>query len=401
MKHRCIRVFLALNLPGGIAIGVITVMLPFVITRAGLSVGTAASVVAIGLAPLSMRILWAPIADLTLTYKAWYRIGAMSAALMLLLISTVPISLQTVWLLAGAAFTLKAGTTLAQLPAAGLMALAVPKPLQGRAAAYFQIGAKVGTGLGGGAGVWMAYHFGGRLAGGAVLAAACVASIGALAFVREPERPVNRGAFRTRLASVGSDLWAIIRSRRGAFVLAVVITPIGAGAASNLWSAVAPEWHVAPNTIALVSGVGATVASTLGCLFAGWWADRADRRLVFLSTGAVMALVGAAVAAGPRLPVAFVVGTLAYSGVGGMCDAAYSALILSVIGGTAAASQYTVLTALGNLPNSYMTALDGHVHDKWGTAAMLGLEALLGGALVAAAAAVVRKQPRIPPEPPA
>jgi MFS family permease len=264
-------IFLLLNLPGGIAMGVITVVLPFLITRAGLSVGTAAWVVAVGLAPMSLRVLWAPLADLTLTYKAWYRIGAALSAAMLLVLSMVPIAPLTVGALAPAAFTMKAGVTLTQLPGAGLMALAVPHRLQGRAAAFFQVGAKIGTGLAGGGGVWLASHTGSPLAGGAVLAVACLECVGALAAVQEPERAPRTDALQTRLADIGRDLWAIVRARRGAFVLALVLKPIGAGAAGNLWSAVATEWHTTPDTVALVTGIGTTVVAALGCLLAGWW----------------------------------------------------------------------------------------------------------------------------------
>src|SRR5579859_6614830 len=68
-----------------------------------------------------------------------------------------------------------------------------------------------------------------------------------------------------------------------------------------------------------------------------------------------------------------------------MSDAALSALTLSVIGRSAAATKFTVLAALGNIPEVYMTSVSGWVHDTWSTATMLLVESgialvCLGGA---------------------
>lgn len=386
-------IFLILNLPVGIAGGAIAIVLPFLMTRAGLSVGTTAWVVAVGLSPLFLRILWAPVADLTLTYKTWYRIGALLCAGMLLAISLIPIRSTTVGVLAVAAFAMKAGATFTQLPAGGLMALSVPDGLKGRAAAFFHIGSKFGSGLGSAGAVWLAHHTSTPLIGGAMLAAACVACLGSLHFIGEPARPPRAAKLRAQVVSVGMDLWTLVRSSRGAVIVVLVLTPIGVGATMNLFSAIAPRWRVGADMVALVTGLGPMVASTFGSLLAGWWADQANRRTVFLATGAALAVVGTALAAAPPTPTVFLVGTLAYACAVGMCDAAYSALILSVIDGGAAASKYTTLSSIANVPNSYMTALNGRVYDRWGAPAMLGFEALVGGALIAVAAAVLRMFP--------
>jgi hypothetical protein len=44
----------------------------------------------------------------------------------------------------------------------------------------------------------------------------------------------------------------------------------------------------------------------------------------------------------------------------------------------AASTKYATLSSLGNIPVVYMTALNGWVHDRFGTAWMLHSEALLG-----------------------
>jgi MFS transporter, PAT family, beta-lactamase induction signal transducer AmpG len=52
-------------------------------------------------------------------------------------------------------------------------------------------------------------------------------------------------------------------------------------------------------------------------------------------------------------------------------------MVLFVIGRGGAATKYAMLASLGNLPVFYMTALSGWAHDRYGTAAMLAIEARL------------------------
>jgi hypothetical protein len=60
----------------------------------------------------------------------------------------------------------------------------------------------------------------------------------------------------------------------------------------------------------------------------------------------------------------------------GAANAAYLAMIMAVIGRHgAAAFKYAVLNSLGNVPNAYMTAFNGLVHDHAGVTAMLLVEA--------------------------
>src|SRR5437016_12308817 len=74
-----------------------------------------------------------------------------------------------------------------------------------------------------------------------------------------------------------------------------------------------------------------------------------------------------------RSPSAF----FAYALTSGMAYAAFSAIVLLTIGRGAASTKYATLSSLGNLPIVYMTASDGWVHDRFGTAWMLHSEALI------------------------
>jgi hypothetical protein len=61
----------------------------------------------------------------------------------------------------------------------------------------------------------------------------------------------------------------MLRSPILLFTIVLVMSPIGAGAMNNVWSAVAPDWRADPNTVAIVTGVLNGVLSVFGCVAGG------------------------------------------------------------------------------------------------------------------------------------
>ena len=241
---------------------------------------------------------------------------------------------------------------------------------------WYQAGNLGGTGLGGGAGVWLASHFSNGVAS-AVLSAAMMACAAALYFVPDVRTVTEPLRLGQKMRDIGRDFRDMLRSPITLLTIFLFTSPIGIGAANNLWSAVAPDWHARPNTVALVTGLFNGLACVVGCLIGGWFADRVGRWCVFFGSGTLMALVGIGMAAAPRTPVVYASGGLFYAFSLGLANAAFSALILYVIGRGAASAKYAMLSSLGNVPVAYMTAFDGWVHDRSGAARMLNSEALL------------------------
>jgi hypothetical protein len=367
-------IFLLLNLPFGITTGYITVTIPFLVTKAGLPVATAATIVAIGLAPKAWKMLWAPLADLGLTLKSWYVIGASMAGAMMLLQNAVPLKPATVPVIALVLFAAEFGSGLTGLSQGGLMAVAMPEGLKGQTAGWHEVGGRVGRAIGGGGGLWLAAR-GSHLIVGPALGVACAVCMVGLSFVQEPIRPSAERPLR-EILRIGRELWGLVRSPDGAMVSVLAVIPIGISGVENFWTGIAREWRVLPETVALVTGFAGPAVGAAGCLVAGWWADRADRRVVYLATGALLAAVGMFLAIAPHTPQVFIFGTLAQAATTGMCSAALIALIVSVVGRSAAATKVAVLGALGNAPVLYMTVVSGRIHDRWGTITMLLVESV-------------------------
>ena len=380
--------FFFLVLPYGISSGFISITLPFVLTRAGFSVAMAASIAAVGVSANLWRFLWGPVADLTLTARRWYLLGVATAAATLLLLGFIPSQHNAIGLLVAAVFISQVAGTLIVLPVGGLMAHTVADEAKGRAAGWYQAGNLGGTGLGGGAGVWLASHFLKETAGGA-LAIAMLASAAAIYFASDV-RIVSTETIRERMRILGRDIFDMLRHAIPLFTIVLVMSPIGAGAMNGLWSAVAPDWKAEPDRVALVAGILNGVISAVGCIAGGWIADRVGRWWSYFGSGVALALVAIAMAMIARTPQTFAIGVVVYAFFVGMAYAAFSAVVLFAIGRGAASTKYATLSSLGNIPVVYMTAMNGWVHDRFGTAWMLVAEALAGLVCVALALFVLQ-----------
>ena len=190
------------------------------------------------------------------------------------------------------------------------------------------------------------------------------------------------------------DLWLVTRSRPGYLALLICFVPIGSGAAANLWSAVADDWHATSDTVALVTGALSGVVSAAGCLAGGYFADRIDRKTAYALYGLLMAICAAAMAVAPRTEPMFIAFTTLYAFIQGLSYAGFSAVILEAIGLAAAATRYTLFASLSNMPIMYMTLVDGAAHTRWGSSGLLYVEALIGAlGLVVFIAATVATAP--------
>jgi MFS family permease len=247
----------------------------------------------------------------------------------------------------------------------------------GRASGWFQAGNLGGQGLGGGAGLWMFQVLPAPWMSGAVLGAVCALCSLALLLLREPPALARSGKFVHDLRGVLADLWQVARSRPGFLALLIVFLPIGTGAASNLWSAVADDWHASASTVALVTGVLGGMVSMAGCLVGGYVCDRMDRRRAYILYGALQAACAVAMALAPRTEAMYILFTMTYALITGLTYAGFSAVVLEAIGLGAAATKYNAFASLSNMPIAYMTVVEGWAQTRWNVGGMLFAEALL------------------------
>ncbi|HTS21951.1 MAG TPA: MFS transporter [Casimicrobiaceae bacterium] len=364
--------------PFGVMSGYLSVTIVYLLTQAGVSVEASGALVALSYIPHAWKFLWAPIADTTLTRKRWYVVAAIVSAVGIFATGAVPAESASLALLTVVVLASNVAVTFLAMAVESLMAYCAPDEAKGRAGGWFQAGNLGGYGLGGGAGLWLAQALPQAWIGAAILALTCLLCCAALAFVAEPPEQIHTGRYGRTLVALGKDLWSVARSRGGFLALLICFLPIGSGAASNLWSAVADDWHASANTVALVTGVFSGITSAAGCVVSGYWCDRMDRKRAYALFGVLLCVCASAMALGPRTETMYVVFTLAYGVINGFCYTAFSAVTLEAIGRGAAATKYSLFASLSNMPIGYMTAVDGWAAARWGSSGMLHTEALVG-----------------------
>jgi PAT family beta-lactamase induction signal transducer AmpG len=184
--------------------------------------------------------------------------------------------------------------------------------------------------------------------------------------------------FVNEITTMGKDIFSMLSVPILLFVFILLLLPIGTGAASNLWSAIANDWKTDADTVALVTGILSAGVSAVGCVLGGFIADRWGNWVAYLGSGFICAAVTIGMAVLPYQPAVYIGGVLAYAFALGLLNAAFSSVLLFAIGKKNASTKYSLLSSLGNLPVVYMTTFDGWAHDKYNSKYMLLAEAFVG-----------------------
>jgi MFS family permease len=394
MRRTHPSVFLFLIVPFGAMGGYLSVAIGYQLTQAGVGVEEVAALIAASYIPQTWKFLWAPVADTTLSRKTWYLLASLVSALGIFVTGAVPADAASLPLLYAAVLISNVASTFLAMATESLMVYNTPSELQGRAGGWFQAGNLGGNGLGGGAGLWLAQTLPHPWMAAAVIAIACALCCAALWFVPEPPPLARTGHYGRMLIALLKDLWQVVRARAGILALLICFLPIGSGAAANLWSAVADDWHASANTVALATGVFSGIVSAFGCIFGGYGADKMDRKTAYALYGLLMAISTVAMALAPRTETMYVVFTLIYAFIQGLTYAGFTAVVLETIGLGAAATKYNLYASLSNMPIAYMTVIDGWAHTRWGAAGLLNVEAAFGVVGIVVFIAVATMLPR-------
>jgi MFS family permease len=143
-------------------------------------------------------------------------------------------------------------------------------------------------------------------------------------------------------------------------MLILCLMPISCGALTNLFSAMAGEYHANEEVVTAVNGLGMGVTGALGSLLGGWLSDRINRKLNYALMGAGTALSALVMAAAPMTETTYIWGALLYSFINGAGFAAFAGMVLEMVrSGAAVTTKYTLFVAASNFAISYVTALDG------------------------------------------
>ena len=402
-----------LTLPFGLTVGFASIAVPFVLRSRGLPMTLIATVSQTAQLPHVIKPLWSPLLDAGPRRRTWFFASVAVAALALAATALIPPDpdarlgpVPFIALYTAALFVAQAAVATSGSAVLAMMALTVPDAKRGAASGWQTAGNLAGTAVGGALITWMLGHV------TASTTAAVIAGICALsalpAIVVDEVPPVRRKAARL-VGDLLKQIGRTLRSREGWTGMVICLSPVGAGALTNLFSALArdyaPDDAASEHLVVVVAGVLGGLVNTAGALLGGQLADRMNRRLAYGLCGGLSALCALAMLLAPATPGAFTAGCLAYQFANGLCYAVFYAFVLELVGHRdGVTTQLALYVGASNLAASYVTWFDGFGYDRaralaprWasaGRAGMLGMDALTsiaGLALLGAMTVYVRR----------
>ena len=263
--------FAVLLFPFGALGGYVGVAVAYDLAQSGVGAGAIAGMLAVALIPNTWKFVWAPVVDTTLSPRTWYIGSALVTAAAVTALGLLPPQATFLLAIDALVFFANLAATFNAMTVEALAAQCAPDARKGSYGGWLQVGNLAGSGIGGGAALWLGQVLPARWMAAALLGIAFV--LCALALRRIPAlAPAPRdGAIARRIAGTVRDAWALARTRGGALAILVLFLPMGTGAVSNLFSAVADDWHASVDTVATVNGALGGVAAGLGCLVGGYF----------------------------------------------------------------------------------------------------------------------------------
>jgi len=363
------------NIPFGVAGGYTSVAMPFFLGQAGVPMSTIGGISAAVLVPLSWQFLWAPVLDVGLRRRSWLLLAAVLGALLLgaSLLLDLP---RQLWAFEVCCVVGQGLTGLVSACNGALVATQVPPSLHGRASGWLNAANLGGNAIGGGLVMRLADTLDLR---SAAIGLGLLTFLPALAVLALDERARPRRGAQEVFSTMWRDVRHTATSRRGWTGILFCIAPVSTPALLDLFSAVGGDYGASGSTVEFTMGYGSGLLTALGALLGGRFLDRLDKRRAYLISGLLIAAVDAAMACAPRTEAAYVAGTLVYSLVAGLCFAAFTAVVLEIIGEVdrSAATQYTLFDAAGNLATSYLAWMDGHGYELFKARGHAGSSGLL------------------------
>jgi MFS transporter, PAT family, beta-lactamase induction signal transducer AmpG len=376
-----------LLLPGPLAYGFVTVTLGYVLAHHGFSVAAVAGLGALVLLPVVFSCLLAPIVDVTLTPRRWVLIGGGGAALVFVALGFLHIEPSSANLLRSLCVTAALLCALQGAAVVAAMVAMTPPSRRGALAGWAQIANLSGAALGGGLALWLVTHAGGVHTACLALAGTTLLACTPILALRIPPRTIEH-RLGARVRATAADVAQVMRSRAGVLAFMVQVLPAALGAATGLLPPVAGQWHADADLVALVNGALRGLVTAPGCLLGGYLCSRWRHRTVYMWAALLFALGEAAMAVGPRTPIAFAAFTLAEAFILGVAFAGLAAITFDILDARTAATVSTFLTGASNIPLVVVGVVVGRVGTASGASGMLLTEATLGIVSVAAYASV-------------
>ncbi len=361
-------------IPFGLVVGFTITALPFLLTRAGISLDHVASVSATVMSPTFWGFLVNPLLDTGLSRQTYCwilaAISAVALALGMLVLSPHHLVLMTALLLLA-----ELSIVLFSSAAGGWTTEFVPESLRGSVGGWTNV-ANLGAGaLGSLAVMSVSTHVAPRWIG---LGLALAVVAGAMPLLVFPAAKKSSFALHQVFSDAMRGIWLASKRRECLVGFALFLAPASAVAAINLFSGLGPDFHANPGTVIAITGAGCAITASIGSLLGGFLSGRLPRGYVYLAAGVAAGLCALTLAFTPHTQTAFACGVLIYNGIAGIAYAAFTALGLQLVGhhSPVASTQLGLFAAATNGAIVFMTWADGRGYAHFGVRGLLVVDGI-------------------------
>ncbi len=189
------------------------------------------------------------------------------------------------------------------------------------------------------------------------------------------------------------EIFSLLKRQEVLIGLAIFVLPSASFALTNVLAGIGNDYHASPNTVSLLSGVGSMLAGVVGSFLVPLLAKKIPLRPLYIYIGIVGASFTLSSLLLPREPWTYGVvftGEIVFQA---LAFTAANGIIFEIIGpdNPLAATTYTVLIAVMNLPIIYMGIADGWGYDRGGLVGSFAVDAGLGMTACIFLAIVLRK----------
>jgi PAT family beta-lactamase induction signal transducer AmpG len=179
---------------------------------------------------------------------------------------------------------------------------------------------------------------------------------------------------------IGSEFKTTFFRWKAVPYIALVMFPMGSGAAIGLLPGLAADYHVSGQQVAWMNGLAGTALTALGALAANLIPVRVRASVGYLLVCLVNEVTLAVLWLAPLRPSTYFIGATLYLFTIGTCYAMFTAVVLEFLGdsGKSGSSRYSIINSMGNVPVAYMIAVDGLGYGRWGTRGLPAADAVVG-----------------------
>lgn len=357
--------------------GLIGGILAYLLRKQNVSLGEAASLVALLNLPQTIYFLWSSITDFWMRRRTWLFFAAVASAI------GIVIAFQRSHLASHSAIVLIfLSACCCQLVVAscgGMMGTLHSEVNRRRASSFYQSGSLAFGALALFVLAFLSDRFSYATLGWITAAMIVLPSGFALA---APESGVlTEHTLRRTLARIWKEFKDTFFQWRAIPYTLMVLAPMGSGAMIQLLPGLAADYHITGHQVAWINGLAGSLLCAGGALAATLIPTRIRATIAYPLAGLANAVTLCILFFDPLQPRVYLIGAMLFLFTIGGCYALFTAVVLEFLGnsGKSGSGRYAIINSIGNIPVAYMVFMDGRGYAHWGTRGMPGTDIVLGG----------------------